>query len=303
LTGDPEAQVSAPPAKGGGTARVAIAVIVVVAIVVLAAIGAAAFAFTSAANDHKATVAVLEGVRVHNNDISVQLKQTPSFSQASLTGPNADFAKFRRDVEAYRAKIKTSNETVTDDITSLKSEDARIQRQSASFLASVNRGQYEEDKRRVSAMIDAFEGAKALFGIVQEQLDYLARLADAFDKLQLVNARVQRNDFNGALAAYSDLDPAMQSAVAAAGGRNIPPELQNFTSQMKLVVDDLKVLLQAAVAQNTAAAQTAFDKLNADAKALQAFNESDFQKYEQTLLTPYRTRYEEGVKAAGFTLN
>src|SRR5919198_3068878 len=86
LTGDPEAQVSAPPAKGGGTARVAIAVIVVVAIVVLAAIGAAAFAFTSAANDHKATVAVLEGVRVHNNDISVQLKQTPSFSQASLTG-------------------------------------------------------------------------------------------------------------------------------------------------------------------------------------------------------------------------
>jgi hypothetical protein len=95
----------------------------------------------------------------------------------------------------------------------------------------------------------------------------------------------------------------MQSAVTAAGGRNIPPQLRSFTAQMKLVVDDFKALLQAAVAQNAAAAQTAFDKLNADAKAIQSFNESDYASYEQGLLTPYRTRYDDGLRAAGFTRN
>ena len=274
-------------------------------LLVLVGVGGGAFAvasFTSASADHQAAVKVLEQVRVHNNDIDAQLKAVPNFDSANLTGDNPDFAKFRSDMQAYGSKVTASSDTVKADLSRLRAEDKVLKQRSGSPQALFSRGQYANDRHRVESLIDSFDAAGTVFGIMQTQIDFFAKFADGLNNFQLVFARADRNDYAGALAAYQQLDSSMQAITGAATGQYIPPQFKSFAAGFKTLSDDFKGLLQAIQAGDDAASQASADKLKADATALQSFDDAGFQKYEQDLVTPYRTRYEKGLKAAGFTL-
>ena len=294
----------APPARKGlpTAAWVAIGLVVLLVLGGLAVGGFAVASVTSATSDHQAALKVLEQVRVHNNDIDAQLKAVPNFDSANLTGDNPDFAKFRADMAAYGGKVTTASNTVRADLSKLRAEDSLLKQRSNSPQALFSRSQYANDRKRVESLIDSFDAAGTVFGIMQNQIDFFVKFAEALNNFQLVFARADRNDYAGALSAYSQLDSSMQAITSAATGQYIPPQFKTFAAGFKTLSDDFKALLQAIQAGDDAAGQAAADKVKADAMALQDFDQAGFQKFETDLVTPYRTRYENGLKSAGFTV-
>jgi len=296
----PPQPAPAPPKQGmSSTAKIAIAVIVVIG-VLIAGVGTLGFFTISAvASDHQATLKVLEQVRVDNNAIDQALNKKLSFSADSLSGANPDYAGFQQTVESYLAALGKATTTVDADLAKLRTQDSRIKSNESGPRGTFGRSEYEGDRTRVEAVIDSFDAAEGAFGILKTQFDFFDKYVGALNGFSKMVGQATAGDLSGSIAAYAGVAAALDTSSKAVSGPNMPPQFQSQVAGLKTFAQDFHAALVAAQAGNETAYNTAYAKLQSDQSAL-SFDEAAYEKFETDLLAPYRTRYENGLKKAGF---
>jgi hypothetical protein len=279
--------------------RKLVAVVVAVALVIF--VGVAYFVGSTVAvgRERLAADSVLEGARQHNNKLAdaLQNPKTPT-----MFGADQDVGKSKASIDAYNATLGDSISTTEADLRSLRAADERLKRQSGNPLMWAQASQLAAERERVEAMISAFDSASGYLRIVQAQLRTVSSMLDAVAAFEAMSSFLERQDIAGALNRYPELEKKLQMTAELARAPGTPPQFQAEVNSLQTLVLDLKAILQAAQANDFDRLQSLQPKLDADAKALEAFDQKGFDDYETALAKPYRDRFEAGVRKAGFQL-
>jgi hypothetical protein len=111
---------------------------------------------------------------------------------------------------------------------------------------------------------------------------------------------LQRQDFNGAIAQYPQVDRTVQQAMTLSKTPNTPPQLQAQVNALATASADLEQLVQAAQKKDLKTVNALGPKLDADTSALDRFDQQGVNKYYDQLLKPYQDRYVGSLRQAGF---
>ena len=258
----------------------------------LGSAGVAAGAAESNAN------AALESVGSHSDAIGASLDA----GGLDTPGSPPDYATARRAANDFVTRIAAALATVAADQARLRSARAHLDTQSAGALALPYRPGLDHQRARVGAMISALDAAGAALAIEQDQMRTLAALFDALSDLAVLTTREQQGDLAGSLAVFPGLDAKLEAAARLAQSPSNPPQLQKVLAGLLATSADLHEFLQAVQRNDRVAADSIQPLLDADASAVGSFDQADMAAYEQTLLQPYRDRYESGARAAGFSV-
>jgi hypothetical protein len=288
------------PAQRRASWLVPVILLVVVLLVVVIGVGGYFVAGAAmAASEDRQAVATLESARKHNNQIYDALnapKLPDSLSNSS------DISQAKQALSSYVSALSDANTKLDADLKALNDEDSRLKGDQNNVLLLPERSRLASDRDRVAGMASAFTNAKTAFKILQTQIPVFQALVDVVDGFNSLQPYIDKDDWQGALNVLTQLDPKLQSLVTAASGANIPPEFTNGVKLLKQLADDFKKFLQAVVASDFSTAQSLSATLNNDVKALDNFNPSGMDTYEDNLLKPYKDAYEAGLRKAGFTV-
>jgi soluble cytochrome b562 len=289
----------APAHRRAGWLVPVLAVVVIAALLLVLVAGYFIGGVVAAANEDKQAAATLESARKHNNQIYDALK-TPKLP-SSLSSAS-DIGKARQAFSSYLTTLTDADKTLDSDLKSLSDEDSRLKADQGNLLLLPERSRLAADRERVSGMVSAFTNAKTAFKILRDQIPVLQAFVDVIEGFDALAPFVDKEDWQGALNALNQLSPKLQTLVTAASGPNVPPDFTNGVKLIKQLADDFKSFLQAVVGNDLATARSLSPKLDADIKALDQFDPSGIEAYEDNLLKPYKDAYEGGMKKAGFTV-
>lgn len=272
------------------------AVVVVVLGVGAYLLGSAAVAAGKAQSDANAA---METARTHINDTDASLKAAPTFD---VSGNPPDFAKAKKAVDDLVAGLGDARTTDARDEAGLRSVRDDLSSKGASPFALPYRGALDHEHQRVVSMLTALDAADGALKIVQDQLRILSAAFDADMDFVTLLDRIQKEDIAGGLALFPSIDAKLQAAAKLAQGPAIPPQLQKELKDMQTTSTDLNAFLRAVQARDSGTIQALTPRLDADVAALDSLDITGLETYEQTLIQPYRDRYDAAVKAAGYTL-
>jgi hypothetical protein len=277
-------------------------VILLVVVLLILVIGIGGYFVAGAAvgaNEDKQAVATLESARKHNNQIydALNAPKLPDTLSSS-----ADVSQAKSALSGYITALNDANKTLDSDLKSLNDEDSRLKGDESNPVLLPEKSRLAADRDRVAGMVSAFNNARSAFKILQDQLPVIQSLVDVIDGFNSLQPFIDKQDWQGALNVMNQLDPKLQSLVTTAGAANIPPDFANGVKLLKKFADDFKRFLQAVVSNDFGTAEGLSSTLDADVKALDSFNPSGMDAYEDNLLKPYKDAYEAGLKKAGFTV-
>jgi hypothetical protein len=245
------------------------------------------------------SIALLESVRTHANDARAALEAVPTFD---LSSTNPDFAAARQTSDQYASELTADRTAVQGDEVRLRADRDRLVIQAAGPVALPFRPTLDHERLRAEGLLSALQAEDAALKIVVDQMKTLSAIFDAAGDFSVVLVdHVEQRDLKGALALFPALEAKLMTAAGAAGGRTTPPQIQKLVSGMQTLAADLDAFLRAAQSGNLVAALALAPRVQADSTALQSFDSQGLDTFEQTLLQPYKDRFDSGVRAAGFT--
>jgi hypothetical protein len=273
------------------------------AIAILAA-GVAAYllgsAFVSARSAQLDSSRVLDAAGTHSIQIHDSLN-APDFTQAT-SGSTPDFKAAKRVADDYVSRLDQATTTVTADHDKLAASDGKLRSMLGNPWAMPFRSGLQDQHNKVTSVLSALDAGSSGLQIERDQMRTASALFDSFADFETITDAVGRKDVAGALRAMPSLQQKLKNANQLAQGPNNPPQLQQLLVNLQKTATDLQAFLQAAQRNDLKSANALLPKLDADDKALQAFDEKGFDTYDKKLIQPYRDRYDAGWKAAGFRM-
>jgi hypothetical protein len=284
------------PAQRGGM-RLVLVVGTAVAVILVAG-GFFAIGVGAAAGDRLVADTAMEQARRDNNQVSDSLSRLPDLTLTASKIP--DPAQAKTTIDGYLTKVKQSRAVVDADVPKLRGASDRLRGESGNFLVTTQRASLDQERGRVDALVTAFTAAGQYLQITEGQLTLDSAIVDVGGAFMALSGYVQRQDFNGAIAQYPQMDHAVQQAVTLSKGPNTPPQLQAQITALGTASTDLKQLVQAAQKKDLKTINALGPKLDADTSALDKFDQQGVNKYYDQLLKPYQDRYVSSLKQAGF---
>lgn len=253
-----------------------------------------------AGGDKVAAERVLERARQDNNAVFTLI--APPNLGGGVAGSNADLAKLKGDLDAYRAKIGPARTTLAGDMPQLRAQAGKLGADESSPLLAPQRATLESERQRVQGAMTAFTSADQALVVADEELRFASALASAGELFVQLGDKLTANDVAGALALYGQLDPAMQQVVQLSKSPNIPQQMQTLTTALATTAADIKQLLQAVRARDLRTVNALTSRIDADEKALESFDENAAKTQTEAIFQPYKSRYEAALKNAGFKI-
>lgn len=277
---------------------VAVAIGLVVLLVLVAGGAYLVIGAAVAGGEKLAADRVLERARQDNNAVFTLI--TPPNLGGGVSGSDADLAKLKSDLDAYRGKIGPARTTLAGDMPQLREQSSKLGSDENSFLLAPQRATLDGERQRLQAALTAFTNADQALVIADDQLRFASALMSAAELFSQVGNKLTANDLAGALAVYGQLDPAMQQVVQLAKSPNIPKQMQTLTTALATTAADIKQLVQAVRARDLRTVNALTPKIDADQKALESFDENAAKTQTEQIFQPYKSRYEAALKSAGF---
>jgi hypothetical protein len=275
--------------------------VLVVGTAVAAILGAGAFFAIGAgvaAGHRLAADGVMEQARRDNNQVSDSLSKLPDLTVTASKAP--DPAQAKTTIEGYLTRVKQSRAVVNADIPKLRGASDRLRGESGSFLVASQRATLDQERGRVDSLVAAFTAAGQFLQISEEQLTLDSAIVDLGAAFTALSGAVQRQDFNGAIAQYPQMDRALQQAMTLAKTPSTPPQLRTQVNTLATAAADLKQLVQAAQRKDLRTINALGPKLDADTSALDKFDQQGASKFYDQLFKPYLDRYDTSLRQAGF---
>jgi len=218
------------------------------------------------------------------------------------TGADTDFKAAKQASDGLVTRLEQAGTTVADDRSRLAASDSRLDALVGNPWALPVRARLRSQQTRVRSVIAALEAARGGLAIEHDQMRTLSALFDAMIDFTALGTAVEKQDIAGGLSIMPGLQAKLQTAVQLSQAPNNPPQLHDELVTIQTTARDIQALLQAQQRKDTKAAAAVLPRLQADQKALEGYQSSAIDSYDQKLLQPYRDRYEAGLKAAGFQL-
>jgi hypothetical protein len=255
-------------------------------------------AFVSARTAQADSSRVLDAAGAHSIQIHDSLN-VPDFTRAT-SGSTPDFKAAKRVADDYVSRLDQATTTVAADHDKLASSDGKLRSALGNPWAMPFRSGLQHQHDKVTSALSALDAGSDGLQIERDQMRTASALFDSLADFSTINELAGRKDLSGALGVMPGLQQKLKNANQLAQGPNNPPQLQQLLANLQKTATDMQAVLQAAQRNDVKTLNALLPKLDADDKALDAFDEKGFDAYDQKLIQPYQDRYDAGWKAAGF---
>ncbi len=276
---------------------------ILTAVVAALIVGAGVSAYLAVSTNQSADAAraravkVLDRVDSDTKQIEAALHE-PRTPELASDAQHPDFKGAKQRLDAFATEVDRTRGTVGADAVALGSSDAQLRTYRANLLALPMRRALDREQSRVTAMRSALTEADAAMVVERDQVHTLSAVVDAFDDLGTMLDDLTRGDVVAGLAMISGIDAKLQAAADLAKTNSNPYQVQVLVSDMRSALNDLKLLFQADVRNDTAAEKSLDSKLAADGKAVKDLHLERLDQYQQVVIEPHVERYHASLQAA-----
>lgn len=282
--------------------RVRVLVAALVAVLIVASAGVASFAYSTGqtAAQHSAALRELESVRQRNNAVYASL--TDPALQAEFQNASS-LQQARAALGDYRARTGGAIKGIEAKLAELHQERDRLRAASRDPLLFTGRGQLDHDLARIEAVTDAFENAKKFLTIGDGNANVLNAILAAVLEIGNIAGFANSGNFSQAAALVPEMKQQLQSTATAAQGLDAVPPLRALIDALSHFATDFDQALAARLANDDATLARLATALRADEDAVSsAFDMKAISAAVQKQLDPYRARYADQMRKAGFTV-
>jgi hypothetical protein len=273
-------------------------IVAIVVVVVGGALGYLGAGLAVAAGERTAANGVMRSAGADT------LKLSGAFVNPKDSGASSqnDIGQAKSQIDQTLARYQQGKAVLTADVAGLQRSNDRLLADENNLLLLPQRSWVEQQRHTVNLALSGFGAGRTWLALGIEQLQFMSALFDSMnDYVTAMNTYTDKNDLNGALAQFPQIQQKLVHATQLSHGGHIPPQYLAMMSWHTTLQADSQKMLQALHDKQYSQADAAANQVDSDAKGF-TFDENGFSAYEDKLFNPLKDAYNNNLKAAGFQL-
>ena len=282
------------PARRSGRKWIVIGAIAMVFLVVIGYVvgGAAAAAAPVSRSEGALRTAVS-----HNNTIADLFKKDP-FKDVDFKSDNPDVGAARAAAATVKQNLAQWQRMVTGDRQAL--EQARTDL-TTSFLTLPEQGSINSHRHRVDAALSAMGDAQQAIDLLSKEMAFFDPFVDVIAGFEAISKAADAKDLGAMQSKLASTAASLQKAIDLAQPPALPTEVTPTLKQMQQLIKDWQAMVSAAQRSDLAAFDRYAAAIEADAKALDATDDTAVDNAVTALFKPLGEAYDREMKvAAGY---
>lgn len=250
-----------------------------------------------ASNGLSASDKALQSTFSHQNQVISTLEENP-LKTINLNTNNPDLTGAKTALDAFAPKIKSAQALVNADLTALRSAQESAQSGSQSPFTLAQRAALDQKVKRTRAAILGLLSAQRGLNAGAQAVTFLQSLMLSLSDLDALGNALNKNDIAGAAAIVPRLQQEFATTVSSVQQTDLPPQLTQLTQGLNALVADIKSLIDAVQANDSAGATRSLTQMESDLKVISGFDEAGANSWIDQLNSQLRDTYNTQMKVA-----
>lgn len=250
-----------------------------------------------AGNGLSASDRALQSTFSHQNQVIGTLEDNP-LKAISLNSDNPDLTGAQVALDAFAPKVKSAQALVSSDLAALRSAQDSARSGSQSPFTLAQRAALDQKVARTRAAILGLISAQRGLNAGEQAVTFLQSLIASLSDLQALANALNKNDVAGAAAVVPRLQQELSTTVSSGQQADLPPQLSQLTLGLNSLISDIKTLVDALQASDSAAASRSLTQMDSDLKMVSGFDEVGANSWIDQLTSQLRETYNAEMKVA-----
>ena len=230
----------------------------------------------------------------HNNTMADVFQNDP-FKNVDFKSDNPDVGAARAASTTVKQNLSRWQGMVSGDRKALQQARTDL---TTSFLTLPEQGTIDSHRHRVDAALSALGKAQQGIDLLNKEMAFFDPFLDVIAGFEAIAKAADASDLGAMQSQLGSTAASMQKVIDLAQPPALPSELTPTLKQMQQMIKDLQALVSAAQSGNEAAVNRYVAAIEADAKALDATDETALDKAITALFKPLEDAYDRDMKIA-----